>query len=101
MPGWRCTLIGYADLQFQEETPTRKGFEELSGECGIAVMTNSAAGTTVCWKIMNAMAYIKGWSSVPYMYGNPTVTIPFAAREAPLDPSWETWEGSWSRWMED
>jgi hypothetical protein len=40
MPVWRCTVIGYADLQFQEETSTRKGFEELSDKCGIAVMTN-------------------------------------------------------------
>ena len=59
-------------------------------------MTNSAAGTDICFKVVNAIAYIKGWSSIPYWYGNPAVTIPFALKSHEIDDRWVRWIGTWS-----
>ena len=65
-PGWRCFLVGYANLDFGAAKDWNADVSILDTDCGIAVMTNSAAGTDICFKVVNAIAYIKGWSSIPY-----------------------------------
>ncbi|KAL3421583.1 beta-lactamase [Phlyctema vagabunda] len=97
-PGWNCMLIGYTDLHFSKPRDAEK-WPELFNDCGIAVMTNSATGISVIWKILNAIAYIKGWSAtgeVGKILRKAEATIPFASIDKFLNPSWEIWIGDWS-----
>ncbi|PMD58412.1 beta-lactamase/transpeptidase-like protein [Hyaloscypha bicolor E] len=99
-PGWRCFLVGYANLDFGAAKDWNAVVPILDTDCGIAVMTNSAAGIDICFKVVNAIAYIKGWSSIPYWYGNPVVTIPFALKSHEIDDRWVRWIGIWSNGWE-
>ena len=95
-PGWRCFLVGYANLDFGAAEDLNSDVPILDTDCGIAVMTNSAAGTNICFKLVNAIAYIKGWSSISYWYGSPAVTIPFALKSHEIDARWRRWIRKWS-----
>jgi CubicO group peptidase (beta-lactamase class C family) len=94
-PGWGCFVMGYADLK------SSSGGEKLSeqrawGDCGICILTNSAAGYTVWAKVFHAITYLKGWISLPnLMGGGPFGKIPFCARGAKVDERWGEWKGSW------
>ncbi|KAF4612465.1 hypothetical protein G7Y89_g15611 [Cudoniella acicularis] len=58
--------------------------------------TSQAAGTDICAKVVNTIAYIKRWSSILYFYGTPPVTISFVLKGRDLDPTWVEWIGVWS-----
>ena len=94
-PGWECFLMGYADLD------SSSGGQKLSeqkawDDCGISIMTNSAAGFTVLAKVFHAITYLKGWASLPYVAGGgPFGKIPFCARGVKINETWGEWKGSW------
>ncbi len=95
-PGWRCFLVGYADL-----TSTRTAADvelrrdSVPGNSGICVMTNSAAGDKVIMKAVSAIAYLKDWTAVPHIYGQPEAMIPFSAPDVNVDGRWKEWQGRW------
>jgi hypothetical protein len=95
-PGWRCFLVGFANLDFGAAKDWNADVPILDTDCSIAVMANSAAGIDICFTVVNAIAYIKGWSLIPYWYGNPAVTIPFALKSHEIDDRWVRWIGIWS-----
>ena len=94
-PGWECFVMGYADLK------SNSGGQKLSeqkawDDCGISIMTNSAAGRTVWAKVFHAITYLKGWVSLPYFDGGgPFGKIPFCARGVKINERWVEWKGSW------
>ncbi|KAK2589639.1 hypothetical protein QQS21_012679 [Conoideocrella luteorostrata] len=51
-PGFRCILIGYADL-------SSGGERDVPNNCGMAIMTNSAMGDTAVWMVAQAIAHLK------------------------------------------
>ena len=94
-PGWECFVMGYADLK------SSNGGQKLSeqkawSDCGISIMTNSAAGLTVWAKVFHAITYLKEWVPLPYVPGGgPFGKIPFCARGVQIDKRWGEWKGSW------
>ena len=94
-PGWECFIMGYADLK------TSNGAQNLSeqkawDDCGISIMTNSAAGFTVWAKVFHAITYLKEWVSLPYVIGaGPFGKIPFCVRGIKINERWGEWKGSW------
>ena len=95
-PGWRCNLIGFAELEFSSgHTGSQKRLKFPAG-CGICVMTNSAIGNTVLWKLIHAICYIQQWREPPHTYGYPEARLPFMATMTTPDPAWLLWKGNWS-----
>jgi CubicO group peptidase (beta-lactamase class C family) len=89
-PGFRCETMMFYD---------REGSRKLgiAAEEGVAVMTNSALGTDVCWKIMHAIGYLRGWPGAEAReLGNGLggQSVPLADRKADTG-GWHDWEGSW------
>ena len=92
-PGWECFLMGYADLRGQRKRGTDKRILE---DCGICVMTNSMNGFTVWAKVLHAISYLKGWTSIPYFDGRTAIgKVPFCAYGVEVDARWVEWKGSW------
>jgi hypothetical protein len=94
-PGWECFVMGYADLK--SSSRGRKLSEQKAwDDCGISIMTNSAAGFTVWAKVFHAITYLKEWVSLPYVDGGgPFGKIPFCARGVEINERWVEWKGSW------
>lgn len=93
-PGWRCFVMGYADLKGGNGG---NGMEKRAwDDCGICIMTNSAAGFTVWAKVFHAITYLKGWASLPNVIGGgPLGKIPFCVRGVEIDERWTEWKGCW------
>jgi CubicO group peptidase (beta-lactamase class C family) len=94
-PGWECFVMGYADLKSSSEG--QKLSEQRAWDnCGISIMTNSAAGFTVWAKVFHAITYLKQWVSLPNLIsGGPFGKIPFCARGVKINERWGEWKGSW------
>jgi hypothetical protein len=84
--------LGYADLKQNRKTDSRSAVVE---NCGISVMTNSASGLMPMSKIINAIAYLKGWPELTIDPGLGDPRVPFRA-QGDLDSRWEDWAGEWS-----
>jgi CubicO group peptidase (beta-lactamase class C family) len=96
-PGWTCILVGWADLgwnrQPDEVAVGKEGSAQLPKGCGISIMTNSEMGLPVYYKLMHAIAYLKGWPEVP-IEGD--VKAPLrAAVSVSQGNEWRAWEGMW------
>lgn len=93
-PGWTCYVFGYADLtQNIRDEDKEKGFDRNVPEgCGIAVMTNSWNGIPVIDKVINAIAYLKGWPDCHLPVGGTGRKISFRAPEGVIiDHGWKDW----------
>jgi len=55
-PGYKCLVFGYADLGF---AAYELGEGEVPGNCGIAVIANSALGNSVVVKFINTICMLK------------------------------------------
>ncbi len=78
-PGWECFVMGYADLKSSSGSQ-RMSEQRAREDCGICIMTNSAAGFTVWAKVFHAITYLKEWVSLPNLIsGGPFSKIPFCA----------------------
>lgn len=97
-PGWRCYLLGYADLN------DNGALDPKSEGSGFCIMANSAEGVVVYRKLMLAIAYLKGWADPhpPGVEGLPDVIIPFEMRTLEtVDMRWVAWRGSFGDWQID
>lgn len=102
-PGWRCFLLGYADLPWNGKPHKDDGATntavDVPPRCGISVMTNAATGNAVLWRIIHAITYLKGWPQGSSFYGNQPPAVPFRAPINTTDVSdsaWKEWIGWWS-----
>jgi CubicO group peptidase (beta-lactamase class C family) len=96
-PGWECFVMGYADLRPQSGKEDRLLEEKAWDDCGICIMTNSAAGFAVWAKVFHAISYLKKWAPIPYFHGRtPFGTVPFCAYGARVDKRWVEWKGMWA-----
>jgi CubicO group peptidase (beta-lactamase class C family) len=94
-PGWECFVMGYADLK-SSSAGQKLSEQKACDDCGICIMTNSAAGFTVLAKVFHAITYLKEWVSLPYIVGGgPFGKIPFCARGVKINKRWVEWKGSW------
>jgi CubicO group peptidase (beta-lactamase class C family) len=94
-PGWECFLMGYSDLKSMGRDP-KTSEQKPWVDCGISIMTNSAAGFTVWAKVFHAITYLKKWATLPYLDGRgPFGKIPFCVYGAGVDERWVDWKGSW------
>ena len=85
-PGWECFPMGYADLHPRGK---RECGQKILEDCGICVMTNSAAGFTVWAKIFHAVSYFKNWTAIPIFDGRtPIGRIPLCAYGVEVDERW-------------
>ncbi|KAE8452963.1 hypothetical protein EG329_012150 [Mollisiaceae sp. DMI_Dod_QoI] len=94
-PGWQCFVMGYADLKSSSESqklPEQRAWDN----CGISLMTNSAAGFTVWAKVFHAITYLKKWVSPPdFIGGGPIGKIPFCVCGVKINERWGEWKGAW------
>lgn len=94
-PGWICFAVGYADLpQNLSDRDKREDVKRaLPTDCGIGVMTNSFMGVPVVDKLVDAIAYLKGWPSVHISGALGTGdTTPFRApKSVEVDHGWNGW----------
>lgn len=103
MPGWRCNVICFANLDFNaleteehamsSDSPTLARTDLES--CGISVMTNSAEGTTAYAKIMAAICYLSDWPSLPGTWADSEIVVPFADMQVDVGSGWQAWQGTW------
>ena len=94
-PGWECFVMGYADLK-SSSRGQKLSEQKAWDDCGICIMTNSAAGFTVLAKVFHAITYLKEWVSLPQVIGGgPFGRIPFCARGVKINERWGEWKGSW------
>jgi hypothetical protein len=49
----------------------------------------------VIMKAVSAIAYLKDWTAVPHIYGQPEAMIPFSAPDVNVDGRWKEWQGRW------
>jgi CubicO group peptidase (beta-lactamase class C family) len=95
-PGYLSFVFGYADLPSSEpdeakpEKETRERKANIPKHCGISVMTSSALGDLTKDKILEAVAYMKGW---PAISDGPVV--PFMDRAKEIDGRAKEWQGNW------
>jgi hypothetical protein len=105
-PGYRCIVVGYADLPLYEEEAKGKEKEKQSEkagvedakadrtavpeQCGICIMTSSQLGTEIRSKILQAIPCLRSW---PSTWDNPTV--PFLDRARSVDGRAKDWCGEW------
>ncbi|KAJ9616722.1 hypothetical protein H2200_000441 [Cladophialophora chaetospira] len=89
-PGYRCRTL----LCFDHDGTGQLGKAE--GE-GIAVMTNSALGQDVYLKVIQAVAYLRGWPGrdVLGLHEIGNAVIPLSLSNHQIDADWEDWEGRW------
>ncbi|KAG0652695.1 hypothetical protein D0Z07_0732 [Hyphodiscus hymeniophilus] len=94
LPGWHCFVMGYADLKGEQESEAT-GERKPLDECGISIMTNSAAGFKVWAKVFHAITYLKKWAPLQYKDGRGVFGTPFCVYGAKVNESWAEWKGSW------
>ncbi|KAL7931289.1 beta-lactamase/transpeptidase-like protein [Trichoderma chlorosporum] len=87
-PGFRTYVAGYADLLEANKV-------KIPENCGISIMTNSAEGDVLVWKLLQAIAYLKKWPEIPLPRGYPRV-LPFRAPKAEIGTQWKRWLGHWT-----
>ncbi|RFU75928.1 beta-lactamase [Trichoderma arundinaceum] len=87
-PGFRTYVAGYANLPGAKETVIPKN-------CGISIMTNSAEGDTVMWKLLQAIPYLKDWPEIPFPLGYANV-VPFELPREEIAAKWKHWIGNWT-----
>jgi CubicO group peptidase (beta-lactamase class C family) len=88
-PGFRCFLIGYADLN--DDGALGPGAEGS----GYSIMTNAVEGGFVYRKLICAISYLKNWPEPPSVEALPDLIIPFHALETKVDDRWAVWRGLW------
>ncbi|KAF7537380.1 hypothetical protein G7054_g3771 [Neopestalotiopsis clavispora] len=88
-PGYRCVLMGIADLLGQHE-------EFPNAECGIAIMTNSAYGIESAYTALQTIKYLKGWREASTVSANTPFVAPLAVIKHEVRGKWEEWIGKWS-----
>ncbi|KAG4442006.1 hypothetical protein IFR05_002532 [Cadophora sp. M221] len=94
-PGYVCYFAGFTGVE-------GLGVKDVNGKteiavagpkyCGVAVMTSSALGGPIRWRIVHAVAYLKGW---PVLCTEPL--LPFMDRKASVDERAKEWCGSWGK----
>ena len=87
-PGWRCLLLGYADLN------DNGALDPGSEGSGVCIMTNAAEGEFVYRKLIYAIVYLKKWAYPPSIDAL-EVIMPFHTLETKVDARWVAWLGSW------
>ena len=90
-PGFRCQVMAIWDGGQQEQ---RLG--KAKGE-GVAIMTNSAMGTEVCCRLLQAIAYLRGWPGreVLAVPSEDDIAIPLADAKVEVNDVWKAWKGTW------
>lgn len=93
-PGYRCQLIGWADIAGEGKVDLGK-----AEGCGICVMTNSQLGIEIVGKMIHATSYLMGWPEIPTAGAVDTSVTPFAAPGGVTD-GWQQWKGYWGeKWQ--
>ncbi|MCJ1383028.1 hypothetical protein MMC17_006141 [Xylographa soralifera] len=88
-PGYRCLLLGWADVAGDEKVELGK-----AEGCGVCVMTNSPRGAEVVIKIAQAAGYLMEWPAFPIALGMDTDIIPLVA-SGEVSEDWKDWAGYW------
>ncbi|KAH6706553.1 beta-lactamase/transpeptidase-like protein [Leptodontidium sp. MPI-SDFR-AT-0119] len=94
-PGYVCYVSGFTGVEdFGMKDGNGKNKTVMMGPkyCGVAVMTSSALGEPIRWRIVHAVAYLKGW---PVLYTEPV--LPFMDRKASVDERAREWCGIWGK----
>ncbi|EHK49508.1 uncharacterized protein TrAtP1_010742 [Trichoderma atroviride] len=87
-PGFRTYVAGYANLAGGSKV-------KVPNNCGISIMTNSAEGDFVIWKLLQAIPYLKKWPQIPLPMGYPAI-VPLGAPKEQVDGGWRRWLGNWT-----
>lgn len=87
-PGFRTYVAGYANLPGGSKV-------EVPSNCGISIMTNSAEGDFVIWKLLQAIPYLKKWPEIPLPMGYPAI-VPLGAPKEEVGGGWKRWLGNWT-----
>lgn len=87
-PGFRTYVAGYANLPGGSKV-------KVPNNCGISIMTNSAEGDFVIWKLLQAIPYLKKWPEIPLPMGYPAI-VPLGAPKEEVDGAWKRWLGNWT-----
>ncbi|KAL7921296.1 beta-lactamase/transpeptidase-like protein [Trichoderma austrokoningii] len=87
-PGFRTYVAGYANLPGGRKV-------EVPKNCGISIMTNSADGEFVMWKLLQAVPFLNKWPEIPLPRGYPVI-VPLGAPREEVDGGWKRWLGSWT-----
>lgn len=92
LPGWTCLLVGYAPTNGCSSEQQHEGLPEF---CGMSVMTNSAAGDQVIYKLINAISFLKKWPRVSSLYAYAAADTPLVAKTVEIAADWRRWIGVW------
>ncbi|KAK2592394.1 hypothetical protein QQS21_009913 [Conoideocrella luteorostrata] len=87
-PGFRCMFAGFAGLC---DRPAPEG-------CGLVVMTNSAVGSAIVWKISQAICYLNGWpaAAAATAASSNVAETPFWDGHADVGDGWKAYRGQWT-----
>lgn len=88
-PGFRAYIAGYAEL------PGAASNAKILKNCGISIMTNSAEGEIVVWKLLQAITYLKKWPEIPLPIGYERF-LPLGAPKEEIGAAWKRWIGNWT-----
>ena len=90
-PGYKCQALACFDFD-------GKGELGKAEDEDVVVMTNSALGTEVCLKIIQAVAYLRGWPGrdVVGLHERGNAAVPLGYPDGVVDGRWKEWMGSWS-----
>ena len=90
-PGFRCQVMAVYD---GGDGATM--LEKAKGE-GAAIMTNSAMGTEACYRLLQAIAYLRDWPGREVLAVPPDddIAIPLADPKVEVDYVWKAWKGTW------
>ncbi|MCJ1292746.1 hypothetical protein MMC34_004299 [Xylographa carneopallida] len=88
-PGYRCVLLGWADIAGDGKVELGK-----AEGGGICVMTNSPQGAELVIKIIIAAGYLMGWPAFSPALG---LAVSFTPLTAPgeVRADWKEWVGYW------
>lgn len=92
-PGYRCVAMGFANLP---EDGEGSGRDVKNEECGISVMTNSSAGITAAYTVLQSVFYLKSWEEGSTLSGGMPFVTPLRVTGAQVPKGWRAWEGQWS-----
>lgn len=92
VPGYRCYLLGYADINGARALD--KGSEGSEGS-GFCVMTNSAVGNAVYGKLAFAVAFIMKWADISNVKSLSKTVVPLRTIETKVNDRWSEWQGCW------
>ncbi|KPI35164.1 uncharacterized protein AB675_10113 [Cyphellophora attinorum] len=94
MPGWKCFVSGFQDLPWNAKDGEID--EPVPKRSGIAIMTNSAVGLPVVFKLFAAICYLKNWPLVVRSSGGGDAIAPLAAPAGTvIREEWKDWIGEW------